>query len=71
MRPTENEELIDEKKQHDYRSGVGMLLYLTKHSRPDIAIALEHSKMMDGAIELHHKSPLWLKKYMLNTKEYA
>ena len=71
MRPTENEELIDEKKQHDHRSGVGMLLYLTKHSRPDIVIVLEHSKMMDGATELHYKCPLQLKKYVLNTKEHA
>ena len=72
MRPKENEELIDNKKQHDYRSGVGMLLYLTKHTRPDIANAVrEHSKMMDGATELHYKSLLRLIKYVLDTKEYT
>ena len=27
---------VDEKTQSMYRSGVGTLLYLTKHSRPDI-----------------------------------
>ena len=72
MRPKENEEMIDDKKQHDYRSGVGMLLYLTKHTRPDIANAVrEHSKMMDGATELHYKSLLRLIKYVLDTKEYT
>ena len=40
---------VDEKTQSMYRSGVGTLLYLTRHSRPDIpnpARAL--SKSMDG-----------------------
>ena len=56
MRPKENEEMIDDKKQHDYRSGVGMLLYLTKHTRLDIANAVrEHSRMMDGAAKLDDK----------------
>ena len=33
-----------------YRSGVGTLLYLTKHSRPDITNPVrELSKSMDGA----------------------
>ena len=72
MRPKENEELIDNKKQHDYRSGVEILLYLTKHTRPDIANTVrEHSKMIDGATELHYKSLLRLIKYVLDTKEYT
>lgn len=59
MRPKENEELFDDKKQHYYRSGVGMLLYLTKQDIPDIANAVhEHSKMMDGSTKLHYKSQL-------------
>ena len=33
----ENIERIDDKKQSKYRTGVGMLLFLIKHSRPDIA----------------------------------
>ena len=40
---------VDEKTQSMYRSGVGTLLYLTKHSRPDITNpARELSKSMDG-----------------------
>ena len=41
---------VDEKTQSMYRSGVGTLLYLTKHSRPDITNPVrELSKSMDGA----------------------
>jgi hypothetical protein len=32
----ENFELIDDNLQKSFRSGVGMLLYLTKYSRPDL-----------------------------------
>ena len=41
---------MDEKTQSMYRSGVGTLLYLTKHSGPDITNPVrELSKSMDGA----------------------
>ena len=41
---------VDQKTQSMYRSGVGTLLYLTKHSRPDITNPVrELSKSMDGA----------------------
>ena len=41
---------VDEKTQSMYRSGVGTLLYLTKHSRPDITKPVrELSKSLDGA----------------------
>ena len=45
---------VEEKTQSMYRSGVGTLLYLTKHSRPDITNpAREVSKHMDGAYMAH------------------
>ena len=45
---------VDEKTQSMYRSGVGSLLYLTKHSRPDITNpARELSKSVDGASIAH------------------
>lgn len=70
MRPKEEDELIDSNLQEKYRSGVGMLLYLIKYTRPDIANAVrEHSKMMDKATPLHYKSLLRLIKYVLDTKE--
>jgi hypothetical protein len=37
VKVTEIEEKIPEEMQRRYRSGVGMLLFLIKHSRPDIA----------------------------------
>ena len=36
MRPDENESKINHEDQQKYRSGIGMLLYLVKLSRPDI-----------------------------------
>ena len=45
---------VDEKTQSMYRSGVGALLYLTKHSRHDITNPVrEISKSMDGASMTH------------------
>ena len=44
---------VDEKTQSMYRSGVGTLLYLTKHSRPDITnpgerVIQEHGWCLHG-----------------------
>ena len=45
---------VDEKTQSMYRSGVGTLMYLTKHSRPDITNPVrELSKSMDGTSMAH------------------
>lgn len=68
-RPTELDIKIDEKLQNLYRSGVGILLYLTKYTRPDISNAVrEHSKMMDGATMDQYKSLLRLIKFVIDTK---
>jgi hypothetical protein len=41
---------VDAEMQSKYRSGVGMLLYLIKYLRPDLAnVVRELSKCMDGA----------------------
>ena len=39
MRVTEKQDKLETKEHAIYRSGVGTLLYLTKHSRPDCAIS--------------------------------
>jgi hypothetical protein len=48
IRPEKEDKLISKKEQTIYRSGVGMLLYLVKHSRPEISNAVrELSKVED------------------------
>jgi hypothetical protein len=50
VRPSDETEKIDGDLQSTYCSGVGMLLYLIKYSRPDLAnVVTELSKCMDGA----------------------
>ena len=59
IRPNAEEEKLSTEDQTKFRSGVGMLLYLVKHSRPDIANAVrELSKVADGATEAHWKALL-------------
>ena len=49
-----------------------MLLYLVKHSRPDIANATrELSKSMDGATEVGFQELLRVIKYVLDTEKYG
>jgi hypothetical protein len=74
VRPMKGE--IVEKANEDehtlYRSGVGMLLYLVKHSRPDIANAVrELSKMMDGPTPAAMKELKRVIKFVLDTQDYG
>ena len=70
VRPKEGEKLIDKDQQTKYRSGVGMLLFLVKYSRPDIANAVrELSKVNDGANEAHVKEMMRLIKFVLDTRK--
>jgi hypothetical protein len=50
VRPSENVNKIDPDLQARYKSGVGMLLFLIKYSRPDSAnVVRELSKCMNAA----------------------
>jgi hypothetical protein len=70
MRPKEGFPLISPADQLKYRSAVGMLLYLVKHSRPDISNSVrELSKVADGATEAHWKAMARLVKYVVDTEE--
>jgi Reverse transcriptase (RNA-dependent DNA polymerase) len=70
IRPTEDEERVTDEQQTYFRKGVGMLLYLVKHSRPDISNAVrELAKVMDGAAPRHMKSLLRTIKYVIDTKD--
>jgi Reverse transcriptase (RNA-dependent DNA polymerase) len=69
-RPDESDKLLEKDKQEKYCSGVGIILWLMKHSRPDVANAIrEASKVMDGATKKHWKYLLRIIKYVLETKE--
>ena len=72
MRPQEGDPTIAPDKQRKFRSGVGMLLYLVKHSRPDINNAVrELSKVADGATEAHWKALMRTIKFVLDTENYC
>ena len=63
---------IGKDEQDRYRSGVGMLLYLVKHSRPDIANPVrELSKVLDGATVGQYKEMLRVIRFVLETKSYG
>ena len=65
----EEEDKSMEKEQAFYRSGGGTLLYLTKHSRPDITNAVrELSKSMNGASKLRLQQLRRVAIFVLDTK---
>ena len=68
-RPEEGEELLSPTDQRKYRSGVGSLNYLVKHTRPDLCNAVrELSKVLNGATEQHLQDLYRVLKYVLYTK---
>ncbi len=69
IRCTDETLTISKLDQKLFRSGVGMLLYLVKHSRPDISNAVrELSKVLDGATPAAFKEMLRVIKFVLDTK---
>ena len=55
-----------------YRSGEGTLLYLTKHSRPDICSPVrELSKTMDAPAPANLKEMYKLIRFVLSTKDFG
>ena len=71
-RPTAEDPEMSKDEHKTYRSGVGMLLYLVKHSRPDIANSTrELSKVMDKPTPAAMKELMRVIKYVLDTKDYG
>ncbi|KAG7337993.1 gag-polypeptide of LTR copia-type [Nitzschia inconspicua] len=69
IRPTEDDPLLSPEDQKDYRSAVGMLSYLVKHSRPDLSNSVrELSKVMDGATDEHVAILHRVIKFVIDTK---
>ncbi len=73
VRPKDEDLLVPNLQQEMYRSGVGMILYLVKHSRPDIANAVQElSKCMTGANAAAYKELLQvIKSVVLDTRDYG
>merc|ERR1711963_1012019 len=70
IRVKEGEGILNAVEQTLYRCGVGILLYLVKHTRPDIANAIrELSKAMDIGNYVHWKELLKVVLFALKTKE--
>ena len=66
------EDKVSPEEHGTYRSGVGTLLYLTKHSRPDICNPVrELSKTMDAPAPAHLKEMFKVIRYVLSTKEHG
>jgi hypothetical protein len=68
VRPKDGDIKVTPEKQTMYRSGTGMLLYCTKHSRPDISNSVrELTKLLDGATPVAFKEMLRIIKFVLDT----
>ena len=66
------EDKVNQEDHETYRSGVGTLLYLTKHSRPDICNPVrELSKTMDMPAPVHLKEMYKVIRHVLSTKGYG
>ena len=70
VRLLESDIRINMKKQQNFRSVVGTLLYLVKHSRPDICNSTrEFCKVMDSGTDEDFKLMTRLVKYLKITKD--
>ena len=69
MRITEEQDKLGTKDHATCRSGVGTLLYLTKHSMPDLCNAVRDlSKTLDKPAPIHSKEMYRINRYVLPTK---
>jgi hypothetical protein len=67
--PSNGDDTIDGNLQSKYRSGVGMLLYLTKYSRRDLCkVVRELSKCMDKATMGTYLEMLRVIKFVIDIK---
>ena len=70
MKVKEGEGVLSPQEQTLYRCGVGILLYLVKQTRSDLANATrELSRAMDVANYVHWKELLTVIKYALKSQE--
>ena len=66
------EDKVNQEDHETYRSGVGTLLYLTKHCRPDICNPVrELSKTMDAPAPVHLEEMYKVTRHVLSTMGYG
>ena len=66
------EDKVSSEEHETYRSGVGTLLYLTKHNRPDICNSVrELSKTMDAPVPVRLKEMYKVIRHVLSTIGYG
>ena len=71
-KPMTNDPKVSDGEHKNYRSGVGMLLYLMKHSRPDIANAVrELTKVLDKPTPAALKELKRVMKFVMDTENYG
>ena len=69
IRNADGKATVSKEEHKMYRSGTGKLLFLVKHTRPDIANAVrELSKVLDGTTPRAMKEMKRIMKYVLDTK---
>jgi cytochrome oxidase Cu insertion factor (SCO1/SenC/PrrC family) len=72
VRPNDDADVSNSTLQSHYRSGVGMLLYLTKYSCPDLCnVVGELAKCMDKATKGTYLEMLRVVKFVLDTKNFC
>jgi Reverse transcriptase (RNA-dependent DNA polymerase) len=72
IRPEDGDPLISPENQKNVRMGVGMLLSLVKHARPNISTSVrELSRVEDGATDAHFKALLCTMNYVLGTGDHG
>jgi hypothetical protein len=72
VRPADDDDVINATLQGRYCSSVGMLLYLTKYSCPDLCnVVRELSKFMDRGTNGTYLEMLRVVKFVLDTKNFC
>jgi hypothetical protein len=72
LSPSENVDKIDPNQQARDRSGVGMMLFIIRYSRPDLANGVrELSKYTDSASHAAYKEMLRVMTFVLGTKQFC
>ena len=71
-RPEENDESLTQEELKEYQSGTGTLLYLIKHSRPDLCNSVrELTKAMDRSNKSNLEMMYRVIKYTVNTRNLS